>query len=441
MSYDIDGRLTCFSKRAYFKNCEKSHKRCRELKQIFNTSGHATQLDANYYSMKLLADNGFLAAALARRFPVLIVDEAQDSSSIQMRIIELLASAGLAEIMLVGDPDQTIYEWRTAEPSNFIAKYDEWKANSEELDRNWRSTRNICAFASKLSEFAMEHADTDLPDPGPEPMIIPYTSEDLDSLVRAFEAECNDPTEPLEDIAILCRSRTRIPEITGVGRKKEQRPLPWRGADTLTRNLVYAAHLRDKGELLAAFRITEKSLAKLKTGKNRVTREDLRALHASIGFSEWRTRAYGVLWLLPDTLHTPLGHWVDEAISKLQSIGISKDHIQIKTTGKHKEYYSQLSITQLLGGGGVAKTPGGVLCDTVHAFKGRTLDAVLLVVGKRGGSYAYKKVLNSSLEENEELRIVYVAVTRARKHLWIAVPEDDYSLWHERFAEAVDPVL
>ena len=437
ISYDIDGQLSCFNGRAYFKNCGKNHKRCRDLKQIFNSSGHATQLDANYYSMKLLVDNELLASALARRFPVLIVDEAQDSSAIQMRIIDLLASAGLEEIILVGDPDQAIFEWRTAEPSNFTAKYNEWENNSEELDKNWRSTKSICVFASKLSELTMEHADIDLPDPGPEPMIIPYTSDDLDSTVIAFETECKDSAEPLEDIAILCRSRSRIPEITGAGRKKDQRPLPWRGGDTLTRDLVYAAHLRDKGEWLAGFRITERSLAKLQTGKSRVTQENLRALHGSTGFSEWRARAYRVLRLLPDTLRTPLGQWVNEASSKLQSIGIPQDRIQIKT-GKHKEYYGQLSITQLLGGGGVAETPSGIPCGTVHAFKGQTLDAVLLVVGKKGGNYAYKTVLGSSLEENEELRIIYVAITRAKMLLWIAVPEEDHVLWYERFGEAVD---
>lgn len=438
ISYDINGKLTSFNKRSHFKKCTEGHKWCARNKRRFNTSGHATQLDANFFSMQLLQKYPFLVKALATRFPFIIVDEAQDSSAIQMRIIDLVAEAGLKEIMLVGDPDQAIFEWRTAEASNFTAKYVKWENNSEELDKNWRSTRNICTFASKLSAFSMEHADKELPDPGPKPVMIPYVSDDFESLVRAFGQECEETDCDLAKSSILCRSRSRIPKITRVGQTKDWgKPSPWKEEDPVTRDLTFAAHARDAGEWLHGFRIVEKALARLQTGKNRVTLDDIRGLHKSFGFSAWRTGVLQVLRLLPDTRSMPLGQWIDEACVVLQNAPLLHDHLQIKG-GQFKEYYRTLSITELLGGSGSALTTEGLVCDTVHAFKGQTLDAVLLVVGKRGGSYAYKNVLNSSLEENEELRIVYVAVTRARKLLWIAVPEDDHAVWCERFEEAVD---
>lgn len=438
ISYDINGKLTSFNERSHFKNCTLNHKRCHAMKQSFNKSGHATQLDANFFSMQLLREYPFLAKALATRFPFVIVDEAQDSSAIQMRIIGLLAEAGLKEIMLVGDPDQAIFEWRTAEPSNFTAKYLEWENNSEELDKNWRSTRSICTFASKLSEFSMEHADKELPDPGPKPRIIPYVSDDFELLVRVFRQECEEIDCDLAKRAILCRSRSYIPKVTGVGQTKDGRnPSPWRTEDPLTRDLAFAAHARDGGEWIRGFRIVEKALAKLQMGKNRVTPDDIHELHRSLGFSAWRAHVFAVLRLLPDTRSMSLGQWTDEACAGLQDLSLLHAHVQIKG-GRFKDYYRDLSITELLGGSGSALTTEGLVCDTVHAFKGQTLDAVLLVVGRRGGSYPYKNVLNSSLEENEELRIVYVAVTRARKLLWIAVPEEDHILWHERFGEAAD---
>jgi len=439
ISYDINGKLTSFNKRSHFKNCTLNHERCHAMKQSFNRSGYATQPDANFFSMHLLQEYPFLAKVLAARFPFVIVDEAQDSSAIQMRIIDLLAKAGLKEIMLVGDPDQAIFEWRTAEPSNFTAKYVEWENNSEELDRNWRSTRSICGFASKLSKFSMEHADKELPDPGPRPRIVWYVSNDSESLVRVFSQECKETNCDLTKSAILCRSRSYIPRVTGAGQTKDGRkPSPWRTEDPVTRDLAFAAHARDGGEWIRAFRIVEKALAKRKMGKNRVTPDDIHELHRGVGFSAWRAHVFAVLRLLPHTLHTPLGQWADEACSKLQTVGLAEQLVQIKTTGKHKEYYRTLSITELLGGSGSTLTTEGLVCDTVHAFKGQTLDAVLLVVGKRGSSYAYKNVLNSSLEENEELRIIYVAVTRARKLVWIAVPEEDHALWCDRFGESVD---
>ena len=438
ISYDVSGSLTSLNKRSHFKNCTLNHVQCRALKRSFNKSGYATQPDANFFSMQLFQEYPFLAEALATRFPYIIVDEAQDSSAIQMKIIDLLAKAGLKEIMLVGDPDQAIFEWRTAEPSNFIAKYNEWKENSVELDKNWRSTKSICAFASTLSALKMGHANEELPDPGQQPRIVPYVSDDFGALVHAFRQECEKTNCDLGKSAILCRSRSRISKVAGVAQTKDSgKPSPWKEEDHLTRDLVFAAHARDNGEWLHAFRIVEKALAKLKIGKNRATLDDIRGLQKSRGFSVWRAEVFQILRLLPETRNNSLGQWIDKTCVALQDLSSLHEHVQIKG-GRFKDYYRDLSITELLGGLGSALTTEGLVCDTVHAFKGQTLDAVLFVVGSRGGSYAYKNVLNSSLEKSEELRIVYVAITRASKLLWIAAPKEDHALWCETFEGVAD---
>ena len=67
----------------------------------------------------MLLEQPVVAQGLARRFPVVMVDEAQDTSRVQMRILDALIAAGLGEVMLVGDPYQAIYEWRDAEPRLF----------------------------------------------------------------------------------------------------------------------------------------------------------------------------------------------------------------------------------------------------------------------------------------------------------------------------------
>ena len=66
---------------------------------------------------------------MARRFPIIVIDEAQDSSRIQIRIIDTLIRAGVTEVMLAGDPYQAIYEWRQAEPQLFEDKFSEWEDN------------------------------------------------------------------------------------------------------------------------------------------------------------------------------------------------------------------------------------------------------------------------------------------------------------------------
>ena len=63
---------------------------------------------------------------------------------------------------------------------------------------------------------------------------------------------------------------------------------------------------------------------------------------------------------------------------------------------------------------------------TIHSIKGETFEASLVLLKKKGiGSY-YKTLLNGNvkIEENEELRIVYVGITRPRRLLVIAVPDE-----------------
>jgi superfamily I DNA/RNA helicase len=80
------------------------------------------------------------------------------------------------------------------------------------------------------------------------------------------------------------------------------------------------------------------------------------------------------------------------------------------------------------------------LYSTIHGIKGGTFDAVLLFLKTRGGrgSKNYKTYLENvfSLDEEnmEELRIVYVAITRPKKILWIVVPRDDFEEW-EKFTK------
>lgn len=73
---------------------------------------------------------------------------------------------------------------------------------------------------------------------------------------------------------------------------------------------------------------------------------------------------------------------------------------------------------------------------TIHSVKGMTLEAILVFLSKKAVSTNYATILNNpakySVNNNEELRIVYVACTRPKKLLWIAVPSDDIDCWRNK---------
>eukprot|EP00887_Chlorella_sp_A99_P005672 scaffold1.g5672.t1 len=89
-------------------------------------------------------------AEVQTRWCHLLVDEAQDCTAAQMELLELMAGPD-ARVMLVGDPDQSIYGFLAAGGPAVFADFRRRRAATEyRLLDNWRSTPPICAFASAL---------------------------------------------------------------------------------------------------------------------------------------------------------------------------------------------------------------------------------------------------------------------------------------------------
>ena len=143
-SYNVNYELQDFSTRPHFMNCGCGHQYCKRVKEQLYRNGYATQLDANYFAMRILEKYNAIAKALVYRFPVLMLDEAQDTSEVQMKIIDLLIEEGLNEVMFIGDSDQAIYEWRTAKPQLFVEKTEHY--HTILLNESLRSSQKICDF-------------------------------------------------------------------------------------------------------------------------------------------------------------------------------------------------------------------------------------------------------------------------------------------------------
>ncbi|MDF3142933.1 MULTISPECIES: UvrD-helicase domain-containing protein [unclassified Streptomyces] len=89
-----------------------------------------------------------LAPLLRSRFAEVIVDEAQDCGREELRILEFLRDCGV-HVVMVGDIDQSIYEFRSATPAA-VQEFATSLPGPLELRDNWRSSPAICAFNSAL---------------------------------------------------------------------------------------------------------------------------------------------------------------------------------------------------------------------------------------------------------------------------------------------------
>lgn len=97
-----------------------------------------------YYSYKILEGTPSIASNLACRYPLILIDEFQDTSSLQVQIMRSIASHGKTQFFLVGDPYQSIYSFAQADPKLMPAFANEIKARSDfHIRENWRSTQKI----------------------------------------------------------------------------------------------------------------------------------------------------------------------------------------------------------------------------------------------------------------------------------------------------------
>src|SRR5580765_1900717 len=116
-------------------------------------AANATDFGGLLMSVLKVAQSGTPAAEeLAQRFDHVLVDEFQDTNSVQYRLVRLL-SRRTNSITVVGDEDQSIYRWRGADIRNILDfETDHPGARVVKLERNYRSTGNILRAANAIIE-------------------------------------------------------------------------------------------------------------------------------------------------------------------------------------------------------------------------------------------------------------------------------------------------
>src|SRR5699024_262301 len=132
----------------------------------------------------------------------------QDTTELQMAIIDKLSQCGAESIMLIGDPDQAIFEWNTANPHLFMEKYNSPDWHSLDLSENRRSSEKICQLANHFSgnEMCSIASDKDYTD---EPCIKGHldTPESVNQITNHFIEKCNEMGLDESEYAVVFRGQ------------------------------------------------------------------------------------------------------------------------------------------------------------------------------------------------------------------------------------------
>ena len=126
----------------------------------------------------LLRKNKDVREYLGSKFRYILVDEFQDTNEVQYEIIKLLASVH-GNLFVVGDDDQSIYGWRGAKIENILHFEQDFKgAHVFKLERNYRSTKNILKLANLVIHNNGRRKDKTL-----------WTENDEGAPAKVFEAD------------------------------------------------------------------------------------------------------------------------------------------------------------------------------------------------------------------------------------------------------------
>ena len=145
----------------------------------------------------------------------IMVDEFQDVNCLDLRLLQTIAKINKAELTLIGDDDQAIFEWRGASPE-FILEPDKYVGRgfaTHILERNYRSPRNIVHLSQKLIKHNIRRVPKNVKamskdDARIDVLGMHSLSDSIDYVVKEVRRMLND--DEIKTVAIISRKRCQI---------------------------------------------------------------------------------------------------------------------------------------------------------------------------------------------------------------------------------------
>ena len=407
---------------------------------------------------ELLKKRKDILFAWQKKFHYILVDEFQDINHLQYDIVRMLAKPQ-DNLFIVGDDDQSIYHFRGARPEimlDFTKDYP--KAETVTLDVNYRCSGRILASALRLIGSNKQRFQKNLSTPnqeGNEVTISEYQNprEEYLSVVARLR-ERMEKRDDLKDTALLLRTNQEAEGLVGA---LMERQVPFYMKEKLP-NLFHHWICRN---LLAYMRFangdrSRKNFLEFMNRPNRYIARDALSLSPEISFDQLKEHYKDKDWMCDrlTTLETHLrilkglapyaainfirkGMGYEEYLReyaeyrkiKPEELSEILDRLTESTKGMDslKEWEDYIEdYTQKLEEQArkQEKEREGVLISTLHGVKGLEYDRVY-ILNVNEGSMPYKKaVLESAIEE--ERRLFYVGMTRARKELTLCYVRQQY---------------
>ena len=357
-------------------------------------------------TVDLLESDETAAATVRARYAWFSVDEYQDTNPLQQRLLELWLG-DRDDVCVVGDEDQTIYTFAGA-TSAFLTGFTGRFPGAREvtLDRNYRSSPQILALANRLlaSEGRRKRLVATQP-AGPLPTIRRCADGDAElALITATIRRLIDDGTPPAGIAVLVRINAQVPPIEAA----------------LTRAgiafRVRGQRFFERPEVRQALRLVRRLPAAAR-GDGLVDALEAR-LRSDLGFdpdgdtagaeARERTASLSLVFEIARTAAT-------QASTPGTATGLDVPAAELDVAALVAELEARAAAE-------AAGSADGVNLLTLHRAKGLEWDAVLLP-GLEEGMLPIRQAADDEDALAEERRLLYVGLTRARRHLVLSWAE------------------
>jgi DNA helicase-2/ATP-dependent DNA helicase PcrA len=400
---------------------------------------------------RLLSEHPRIADFYRRLYRFVCVDEAQDLNEAQYSVLAALCGDSFRNIMMVGDPKQSIYGFNTSSPDYMWRFEEEFGAERIELTENFRSSRAVVALATALDPNYV--VEGQLPIQGVVEA-IPGADEEAEAKIvadkiRALIAEGHEDVEgPIGWVscAVLARTRFALMAVES----------EFRGLGIPFYKRLTANH-ENESDVMEDFVLALRVMANPKD-----------RLHLSALAKRWKTaipapsgeaeviNAIGSMANSAGTLGAVAVASALAAIAArsqrldmLPGLAVIRAHADTLVEEGKQAVYEDVAVfaeewDQYLRTGPANKSVGGFMSSkalgatqqaaregvallTVHSSKGLEFD-VVFVVGMAEGVFPDYRA-KTRREQEEELRNAFVAVTRSKRLLYLTWPRTRQMPW------------
>lgn len=397
---------------------------------------------------KLFIDFPRISALYRRSFYAICIDEAQDLNNAQYKLLLSLTNGEQKNVMMVGDPNQSIFHFTGSSSFYMSQKFKEdFLPREFKLNENYRSSKKVLEVANKILPNTKDTSNVIL-----EGEFILQACKDefteaewiIEKIKELIERKNDSDIEgeiTYEKIAILARNKYVFKELEK-SLKKEVIAYSYKmtlGAIQFESNLMKlfslalslklnAQDILHKEQLLSRLKLKiekDTSLESIVNSLENGIEQDILQIALNLNddgsniksLFETFKKEKEKIELENDEKKKMLFDDIDELLEHWYNYATQTDNKSLH----------QFKNAMALGKTHSLKEPKGITLSTVHTMKGQEYD-ILFLMGMDEGTFPDYRA-KSEIELNQEKNNLYVAFTRAKRFLYVTYPQNRTMPW------------